>query len=305
MELLNDMALFVDVVKAGGFRRAADAVGIPNSTVSRRISGLEKAVGLRLLHRTTRKIELTEAGQIYFERCKSIVDEARLAHEQLGKMLAQPSGVLKASLPVDFAHIYLAPLLTEFARLYPGITFELDLTPRLVDLVSEPFDVAIRMGNPPDSNLIARHLADLPCHLYAAPRYLEAFGEPSVPSDLTRHECIAFPRAKTTAWTLYKAGSAMEVAVGGRFQANSVGLIQRLATLGQGIAILTAEVVADDLAHGRLRRILPGWEGPPTPVYAMTETRLLPAKTRHFIEFLRERLSPYTKTGSSAHSPKG
>ncbi|WP_397476013.1 LysR substrate-binding domain-containing protein [Pusillimonas sp.] len=299
MELLNDMALFVDVVKAGGFRRAAEAVGMPNSTVSRRISGLEKAIGLRLLHRTTRKIDLTEAGQIYFERCKRIVDEARLAHEQLGEILAQPSGVLKASLPVEFANIYLAPLLTEFARQYPGITFDLNLTPRLVDLVSEPFDVAIRMGKAPNSQLIARHLANLPCYLYASPRYLEEFGEPNHPNDLARHECIAFTTAKANTWTLHKAEETVDITVGGRFQVNSVGLIQRLATLDQGIAMLSAEIVAEDLAHGRLHRILPGWEGPPTPVYAMTETRLLPAKTRRFVEFLRERLSADTRIRSS------
>ncbi|NYT22198.1 LysR family transcriptional regulator [Alcaligenaceae bacterium] len=297
MELLNDMALFVEVVKAGGFRRAALAVGMPNSTVSRRISGLEKAIGLRLLHRTTRKIELTEAGQIYFERCKRIVDEAKLAHEELGEMLAQPTGVLKASLPVDFANIYLAPLIVEFARAYPGITFEFDLTPRLVDLVSEPFDIAIRMGHPPSSNLIARHLSDLPCHLYASPRYLKEFGEPDHPGELARHECIAFPATKPHVWTLHKAAETLEIAVGGRFQANSVGLIQRLATFDQGVAILPEKIVGDDVAHGRLRRILGEWEGPPTPVYAMTETRLLPAKTRRFIEFLREKLSVYTKAG--------
>lgn len=293
MELLNDMALFVEVVKAGGFRRAAEAVGMPNSTVSRRISGLEKSIGLRLLNRTTRKMELTEAGLIYFERCKRIVDEAKLAHEQLGDMLAQPSGVLKASLPVDFAHIYLAPLMVEFARDYPGISFEFDLTPRLVDLVSEPFDVAIRMGTPPNSNLIARHLADLPCHLYASPDYLEQFGEPCHPTDLAQHECIIFPTAKTSIWQLHKADETMNIVVNGRFQANSVGLIKRLATFDQGIAVLPAKIVLEDLAHKRLRRILPEWEGPPTPVYAMTETRLLPAKTRRFIEFLRERLVTY------------
>jgi DNA-binding transcriptional LysR family regulator len=109
------MGLFVEVVKAKSFRRAAETIGIPNSTLSRRISALEKAIGLRLLHRTTRKIELTEAGQLYFERSKRIVEEARLAHEQLGEMLDQPSGVLRVSLPVDFASIYLAPLIAEFA----------------------------------------------------------------------------------------------------------------------------------------------------------------------------------------------
>ncbi|MFZ2854908.1 MAG: LysR family transcriptional regulator [Rhodocyclaceae bacterium] len=294
MELLNDMALFVEVVKARGFRRAAESVGMPNSTVSRRISSLEKAIGLRLLHRTTRRIELTEAGQIYFERCKRIVDEAKLAHEQLGELLAQPSGVLRASLPVDFANIYLAPLIAEFARRYPGISFDFDLTPRLVDLVAEPFDVAIRMGKPADSSLIARQLANLACHLYASPSYLEQSGEPAHPADLAQHECIGFRQAKANVWVLRKSDESIEIAVGGRFQLNSVGLIRRLATLDQGIALLPAEIVAEDVAHGRLRRILADWEGPATPVYAMTETRLLPAKTQRFIEFLRERLSTDT-----------
>lgn len=290
VELLNDMALFVEVVKARGFRHAAEALGIPNSTVSRRISGLEKAIGLRLLHRTTRKIELTEAGQIYFDRCKRIVDEAKLAHEQLGEMLAQPSGVLRASLPVDFANIYLAPLITEFAHRYPGINFEFDLTPRLVDLVSEPFDVAIRMGNQPDSNLIARQIAKLASYFYASPHYLEQFGEPSSPADLAQHECITFRTAKASVWTLHNSDQSVEVTVGGRFQLNSVGLTRRLAALDQGIVVLPAEIVAEDVAQGLLRRILPDWEGPPIPVYAMTETRLLPAKTQRFIEFLRENL---------------
>ena len=290
MELLNDMALFVEVVKARSFRRAAQTIGMPNSTLSRRISGLEKAIGLRLLHRTTRRIELTEAGQLYFERSKRIVEEARLAHEQLGEMLAQPSGVLRASLPVDFANIFLAPLIAEFARRYPGISFDFDLTPRRVDLVAEPFDVAIRMGESSDSNLIARRLARLPRYLYASPRYLEVSGEPSHPADLLRHECLRIRTAQTDIWTLHRAGEAAEVAVGGRYQINSVGMLQRLATLDQGIAVLAKELVADDLAKGRLRRVLPQWEATPISVYAITETRLLPAKTQRFIEFLRERL---------------
>ncbi len=202
MDHLNDMALFVEVVKARGFRGAAQALGMPNSTLSRRIGALEKAIGLRLLHRTTRKIELTEAGLIYFERCKRIVDEARLAHEQLGELLAQPSGVLRASLPVDFAVTYLAPLIAEFASLYPGITFDFDLTPRQVDLVSEPFDVAIRMGEPENSQLIARPLASLQANLYASPGYLERSGEPRTPADLGQHECLGM--LKVGSWTLHE-----------------------------------------------------------------------------------------------------
>jgi DNA-binding transcriptional LysR family regulator len=290
VELLNDMALFVEVVKARSFRRAAEAIGMPNSTLSRRISGLEKAIGLRLLHRTTRRIELTEAGQLYFERCKRIVEEARLAHEQLGEMLAQPSGVLRVSLPVDFATTFLAPQLAEFSRRYPGISFEFDLTPRRVDLVAEPFDVAIRMGELPDSNLIARQLARLPRYLYASPRYLELSGEPSRPDDLARHECLRMRTTEADVWTLHDAAETAEVAIGGRFLLNSIGMIRRLATLDLGIAMLAEEIVAEDIAEGRLRRVLPQWQATPIPVYAITETRLLPAKTQRFIEFLRESL---------------
>ena len=287
-DYLKDMALFVEVVKAKGFRSASDVLGIPNSTLSRRIGELEKSIGLRLLHRTTRRIELTEAGRIYFERCKRIVDEARLAHEQLGEMLAQPSGVLRASLPVDFAVTYLAPLIAEFASLYPGITFDFDLTPRRVDLVSEPFDVAIRMVDSSHSQLIARMLATLTPHLYASPGYLERSGEPGKPAELERHEC--FNILRPGAWTLHDGKKTATVTVGGRFTLNSVGMLRRLATLDMGIILLPEEIVADELASGKLRRIMPQWHGTPQPVYAMTETRLLPAKTQRFIEFLRARL---------------
>lgn len=282
------MALFVEVVKARSFRGAAEVMGMPNSTLSRRISGLEKAIGLRLLHRTTRRIELTEAGQIYFERCKRLVDEARLAHEQLGEMLAQPSGVLRASLPVDFATTFLAPHMAEFARRYPGISFEFDVTPRRVDLVSEPYDVAIRMGEQPDSNLIARRLALLPRYLYASPAYLQRHGEPAQPSDLAAHEYIRMPAPEASVLTLHNGAETVELAIGGRFRLNSVGMIRRLATLGLGLAMLAEDIVAEDVAEGRLRKVLPQWEATAIPVYAITETRLLSAKTQRFIEFLQE-----------------
>ena len=300
LEHLNDMALFVEVVKAKSFRRAAEVIGVPNSTLSRRIGVLEKAIGLRLLHRTTRKIELTEAGQTYFERCKRIVDEARLAHEQLGEMLTQPRGVLRVSLPVDFATIYLTPLVAEFARRYPGISFEFDLTPRRVDLVTEPFDLAIRMGEPADSGLIARQLARLPRYFYASPRYLELSGEPKEPNDLTRHECLCMSEVAT--WRIENGRKKVEVAVGGRFTLNSVGMIRRLATLNMGIALLTEQIAAEGLAEGQLRRVLPDWQASPVSVYAITETRLLPAKTQRFVEFLQERLG---RQGREPHSPEG
>lgn len=290
MEYLNDMALFVEVVKVRSFRRAAEALDMPNSTLSRRISGLEKAIGLRLLHRTTRKIELTEAGQLYYERCKRIVDEARLAHEQLGEMLARPSGLLRASLPVDFANVYLAPLIAEFAQLYPGISFDFDLTPRQVDLISEPVDVVIRMGEPANSNLIARKLASLQRFLYASPQYLEMSGEPQSPSDLPHHECLRLRGPGSDRWTLLGNGETEQVDVGGRFELNSVGMLRRLASLDLGITLLPEGIAAQDVLEGKLRQILPQWQASPVSVYALTETRLLPAKTQRFIEFIRAKL---------------
>ncbi|MER2511654.1 MAG: substrate binding domain-containing protein [Nitrosomonas ureae] len=204
-------------------------------------------------------------------------------------MLAQPSGILRASLPVDFAVTYMTPLIAEFARLYPGIVFDFDLTSRRIDLMSEPFDVAIRIGELENSQLIARPLAVLPVYLYASSRYLERSGEPAEPADLAHHECLGL--MKTSEWTLHDGVHTTKVSIGSRFTLNSVRMICRLAALDMGIIMMLEKIVVDDLASGRLRRVLPQWHGTPVPVYAVTETRLLPAKTQYFIKFLQEHLS--------------
>ncbi|MBY6028125.1 LysR family transcriptional regulator [Halomonas sp. DP8Y7-1] len=292
---LNDMALFVEVAKAKSFRRASEATGVPNPTISRRVSELEKAIGLRLLHRTTRKVELTEAGMSYYERCRRIIDEARLAHEQLGGMLEQPSGVLRASLPVDFAISYLSPLIAEFANLYPSITFDFDISPRAVDLISDPFDIAIRTGQLKDSQLVARLIAQLATHLYASPHYLERCEVPTSPNDLGDHACLGILKANT--WTLYSQSESRVVQLGNsRFSINNMGMIRQLAVLGMGIILMPEQLVAEDVSAGRLKRILPSWQGDSIPVYGLTETRLLPAKTRCFMDFLIERLGKQKAT---------
>ena len=298
MRHLSDMALFVEVVRAMSFRGAASTLRMPSSTLSRRIDALERTIGLRLLNRTTRRIELTEAGQIYFERSKRIVDEARLAHEELGQMVARPSGVLRVSLPIDFARVFVAPHLPAFSRSYPDILFELDLTPKRIDLVTEPFDLAIRMGALPDSRLIARKLAEIPRFLYASPTYIEARGLPETPEDLTAHECFLFPEERD--WKLTQDGRVKAIKVNGSFRLNNVGLMRDLAVEGLGIAMLSSASVAADLKEGRLLPVLPEWAPLPIPVHALTETRLIPARAQRFIEFLRDRLhgdqSAFTQT---------
>ncbi len=294
-EVLSYMRLFVEVARAKSFRRAAEAMDMPNSTLSRRISKLEKAIGLRLLHRSTRRVELTEAGELYFKRCQSIVEEARIAHESLLDVAERASGTLRASMPVDLATDYLAPILADFSRAYPQLAFEIDLTPRRVDLQSEPFDLAIRMGPAPTSPsmLVARRLAVLPRYLYAAPAYLKNGPPLRHPTDLSRHVlCIAQGSLKPGETTRFfgQDGAVVEVATASRFAMNSVGLSRALAKQGVGIAALDTELARDDVEMGRLNRVLPEWSLKPIEVHAITDTRFLPARTRLFIDFVKSRL---------------
>jgi len=295
VELLSYMRLFVEVARTKSFRRAADALEMPNSTLSRHISELEKTIGLRLLHRSTRKVELTEAGEVYFKRCQSIVEEARIAHESLLDLAERPAGTLRVSMPVDLATGTLAPILADFARTYPLIAFEFDLTPRRVDLQTEPFDLAIRIGAPPTapSTLVARPIALLPRYLYAAPAYLRDAAPLTHPTDLRHHVlCVAEGGMKQgdVSRTFHRGDETVDVVIPTRFAMNSVGLSRSLAKEGIGIAVLETRLARDEIASGALVRVLPEWNLSPVQVHAITETRLLPARTRLFIDFVKTRL---------------
>jgi DNA-binding transcriptional LysR family regulator len=295
MEVLSYMRLFVEVARMKSFRRAAEALDMPSSTLSRQIAQLEKAIGLRLLHRSTRKVELTEAGEVYFKRCQSIVEEARIAHESLLNVAERPTGTLRVSMPVDLATDYLAPILADFARAYPLIAFEFDLTPRRVDLQSEPFDLAIRIGPPPTapSTLVARQIVLLQRYLYAAPAYLKKAPPLKHACDLSRHVlCIGQGPMKPGAVFRFfgRNNEVVEVPGDTRFVMNSVGLSRALAKQGVGIAALDTELARDDVAAGRLKHVLPGWGLDPVEVHAITDTRFLPARTRLFIDFVKTRL---------------
>ena len=284
MDYLSEMALFVEVANAMSFSRAAAKLAMPQSTLSRRISALERALGVPLLHRTTRKIELTESGRRYLQRAVPLVEEARLVHAELHGQYALPGGVLRLSLPVDFAYEFLAPLLPPFATQFPDIELELDVTPRRVDLIAEPFDLVVRAGKLPDSGLVAHLLMRVPRCLYAAPGYLAAQGAPQTPAELAAHRCLRFQ--EVTQWQLFAGETTTEVAISGAYRANSLGLLQRLAVAGMGIALLPEIGVREDVAAARLQRVLPDWQASAVPVYALTASRLLPAKSRCFIDFL-------------------
>ena len=291
MDYLSEMALFVEVANAMSFSKAAAKLAMPQSTLSRRISALEQALGVPLFHRTTRKIELTESGHRYLQRAVPLVEEARLIHAELHGQYALPGGVLRLSLPVDFAYAFLAPLLPQFAAQFPDIELEMDVTPRRVDLITEPFDLVVRAGELPDSGLIAHLLMHAPRQLYAAPDYVKAQGAPQSPAELAAHRCLRFQGVN--AWRLFAGEATAEVAVSGDYRANSIGLLQRLAVAGMGIALLPEIAVRGDVAAARLQRVLPDWQASAVPVYALTASRLLPAKSRCFIDFLKAHAPQY------------
>lgn len=287
MDVFRNMELFIEVATTGGFRAAADRLGLPNSTVSRRIGELERDIGLRLFNRTTRRVELTEAGRIYYDRCRRITDEARLAHEELSGMVQNPTGLIRASVPVDFALVYLSDILGEFTRTYPGIRLDLDVSPRQSDLVAEPFDVTIRIGLPSEPNLIARKLVEAEMGLFASPGYFCDITPPETPKALLAHTCL---RIADRAWQLEGPTGRTQIAVQGSVTANNLGLLHRLCLRGHGIASLPVALVASDVDAGRLMAVLPDWRPSRIVVYALTETKLLPAKVRVFIDFLIDRL---------------
>ena len=293
MDWLREMALFVEVARAGSFTKAAQRLSLPTSTLSRRIQALEKSLKLQLMRRTTRSVELTEAGAIYLRRCADIVDAAKMAHEDIREMANVPRGHLRVSMTGDFGPIFIAPYLATFRTRYPDITFELDMSPRRVDLASEPFDLALRIGVLEDSSLIARRLALLRVSLYAAPSYIAVRGPLKRPEDLEAHDAIPTYRGANGAhWTLSNGKDVRRVRLNCPFIANSLGMIRMLALSGAGIGLLDEAMVSHDVKQGRLLRVLPQWSLDRIPINAVTASRLLPEKTRVLIEFLANQLAP-------------
>ncbi len=288
---LDDIALFVEVVRAGNFSRACARLGMPNATLSRRIAAMERQLGVRLFDRSTRRVTPTEAAQRYYERCAPLVDEARLAHEALGARAVRPEGHLRVSMPVDLGITYLGDALPEFLRRHPGITLDIDLSPRFVDLRAEPFDVAFRLGSARGNALVARRIGVLAQALYAAPAYLDRHGRPRQPDDLATHACLHIGSAKRgTRWRFSGPGGVQEVIVHGPLGLNNMSLTQRLAERGLGVALLPVHLAHAATIGGTLEVVLPRMTLPGWPVYAVTTSRLQPAAVRAFVEFVAGRL---------------
>ncbi|HTJ44374.1 MAG TPA: LysR substrate-binding domain-containing protein [Kofleriaceae bacterium] len=290
---LSEIGVFVKVVQTGSFSQAARDLGLPKSTVSRKVSQLEERLGARLLQRTTRKVALTEVGAMYHERCARILPELEDAERAVTELQDVPRGLLRVAAPSRFD--LLGPVVAEMLAKFPDVRVEVVCSDRVVDLIDEGFDVAIRAGSLSDGSLIARRLMDsIPHVIVAAPSYVEAHGSPDSPDELADHECLIFSgnRDRST-WRFKKGGKQVEVQVTGRCSINDFDLLRQAALAGHGIARLPAQMACPDLRDERLVRVMTDWNTTEVPLSIVyPSTRHLSPKVRAFIDLARQRLTP-------------
>ncbi|MEH3147065.1 MAG: LysR family transcriptional regulator [Methylobacterium frigidaeris] len=292
-QVLRDMALFVEVAKRRSFSQAAAALDVPISSLSRRITQFEAAIGLRLLDRTTRKLVLTSYGEAYYEQATRLVEEAERTFDDLIAQAKGPSGLLRIAAPADpWVLDHVSSIVSEFCRRHEHVRAHVDLRPTMVDLAQEGYDLALAVEEPRETSLITRRIAQIENGLFAAPGYLDRAGTPNEPRDLSDHQVILLgPPSASSAWRLMRNGDAAVVPVAGVVSCNSLALARRFAAGGHGIALLQQAEAQADIETGRLRRVLPEWSPAPTPVYIVTTSRLLPARTRSFIDFAAKHLA--------------
>ena len=313
MDRLAAMQAFVHVVEAGSFVRAAEKLGASTSSTSRLIADLEAHLASRLLNRTTRKLSLTEAGQAYYERCVQLLADIDEAESAAGAAAAAPAGRLKLTCPYNLLAQPIGPGLAEFGRRYPQVSFEVTVADRVIDLVDEGFDLAVRIGAPGGERLVARRLGSTQLVACASPAYLAQRGVPAAPADLARHSALTYAYVSSPfLWRFVGPdGSQHEARVGGPLHANSGELLVAAAVAGMGVVFEPDFVVGPWLARGELQRVLPQFAGPKLDVWAVYPSRRhLSAKVRAFVAYLAEIFaadplrSPTVPVGGAAARPK-
>jgi DNA-binding transcriptional LysR family regulator len=308
MDQLAAMATFVRVVDAGSLSGAARSLPSSLTSVSRQISALEERFGTPLLLRTTRQLALTDDGRILYERAKSLLGEFREIETMLSRGRQEPSGRIRVSAPTLMGRLLIAPLLAEFLRRYPALTIDLLLVDRNVDMVEEDIHLSFRVGHLPDSQLIARKLADLRMIHCASPAYLERRGIPNLPSDLSRHDCLVFSDAPGIAeWRFREsAKSERKIRISGRLWVNSLDALVSAAKEGAGIVRVPSWQVEADITAGRLQRVLVDHEPSPTPINLLFQpSRLASPKARAFVDYLVERWRTADPFGTHAAALSG
>jgi len=286
------MQTFVRAVDGGSLSAAARALGKSLAAVSRTMTHLEERLGVRLLHRSTRKLTLTEAGASYYDSAKRLLAEIEEAELSLGGRIAAPHGTLTVTAPLLFGRLHVAPVIAEMLEKNRDVAADLLLVDRNVSLVEEGIDVAVRIGRLDDSALVARLLGEVPRVVCASPAYLRRHGTPRIPEELREHECLRFSGLTPgREWTFIRDGKEVRTAVGGRFSCNVGEPVIDAARAGAGVMMALGYQVADDLAAGRLVRVLENFETPPLPVNAVYHSpRLMAARVRVFLDLLALRV---------------
>ncbi|HZH42500.1 MAG TPA: LysR substrate-binding domain-containing protein [Lysobacter sp.] len=292
---LNDTLIFVKVVELGSFIAAARALRLPKTTVSRKVQELETRLGAQLLHRTTRKLGLTEAGNVYYEHCQRIARELDEAESAVTQLQAGPRGWLRFTAPYSVGITWVAPLLGEFRARYPEIRVEMHLSNDTLDLIDSEFDVALRVGHLPDSNLVARRLAVFRTQVYASPRYLERHGEPLTPDDLQHHRTLTYTKFRRNGgyyWPLDDGSRSHETRVEPVLVTNDPGPLVGAMLCGEGLVLASDLTIKAYVEQGLAKRVLAGWTGPEMELNAVfPRGRVQSPKVRAFVDFLVERLT--------------
>ncbi len=293
MQDLSGIAIFVAVIDAGSFTGAAEALGMSKSAVSKQVSRLESRLGAQLLNRTTRRLNLTEVGRAFHERCKRIVEQAEEAELAVTNLQDSPRGRLRVTAPLSFGIAYLAAALPDFTAAYPDVTVDIDFSDRRVDILEEGFDLAIRIGVLEDSSLIARRIASCRRSLLASPDYWQKHGKPTHPSDLVNHECFSYTLLTLpNIWQFTDPMSRelISVKVTGRLSSNNGNVLGLAAASGQGCVQQPTFICRDLMEKGTLEPALEVFEPEPVGMYAIYPPgRHLSAKVRVFIDFLAKR----------------
>lgn len=289
---LNEIVVFAKVVETRSFTAAAQQLGLPKSTVSRKISQLEERLSARLLQRTTRKLSLTEIGQVYYDRCRRIVADIAAAEQLVGDMQTTPRGLLKVTAPVDLGAFRLGEITARFLAGHPDIHIHLDLGERNVDLVDEGYELAIRFGPLTESTLIARRLATASMGLYASRDYLARHPAPAHPDDLGDHDLLSFvPVARLALWTLLGPDGPIELTPSTRLTSNNLLAIYEATRAGAGIAFIP-DFVLKCATTSDLVQVLPAWRSAPLEVFAVYPSgKNLAPKVRAYLDYLAEHLA--------------
>lgn len=286
----EEMRVFAAVVEAGGFTAAAARLGMSKAAVSRHVAELEERLGVRLLHRTTRRLSTTAEGELFHARCRELLDRLEEAEAELGSGSTTAQGVARVNVPLSFGLMHLAPLWPRLLERHPGLELDVSLSDRVVDLVDEGYDLAVRIGQLPASSLVSRRLASTRLVACAAPAYLAAHGAPARPAELARHAVIGYSLfASGDTWSFSGPAGEESVKVQPRMRTNNGDTCRAAALAGQGIILQPSFMVGADLAEGRLVELMPGWRSIALGIYAVYPSRkFLAPKVRVIIDFLVE-----------------